>query len=105
MKLALILLAATAVAQTPAPKPGILQSTGSITAGSTTAASTLTLTDAHGCNFYAQWDANKKVCAMHITFSSDMMPPITCSPVAKNELGEQSMVCWYTPTPGHKEPK
>ena len=65
---------------------------------STTTAFVMNPVDAHGCNFIAQWDAEKKVCAMHFTFSSDMTPPITCSPVAKDG-DHQAMVCWYTPTP------
>ena len=80
----------------PAPaRSRIFQSTDNIAIAGLT---TLSMADAHGCNYLAQWDAEKKVCAIHVTFSSDMTPPITCSPVTKDG-DHQAMICWYKPAP------
>ena len=127
MKLyALILLAATAMAQTPAPGP-ICPSNGCdhrttvvdpnvncmangtcISSGflySTIVSNVIVAeTDEHGCvsgQGYT-WDESVKGCAITVNFTASRT--LTCK-ITAQDVNKQTVTCWYTPTPEHKEPK
>ena len=104
MKLALILLAATALGQTPAPEPQTVPYTNGTSVMLNSSSFIVAETDEHGCvsgQGYT-WDESVKGCAITVRFTASRT--LTCK-ITAQDVNKQTVTCWYTPTPGHKEPK